>query len=176
MPDGLAPSKTQTSTSMSKFGAVWGCTKPVRCAAVVAAEGGMFLVAFFVAPSLSLPLVLLISLFYTDMLSHFLQHPWPTSSPSFSNLLLNHCDYFVLGSRTFYNFALWFSDWFGFWIIDFVLLPNLNCLYVCSGHVLSNSQSGSYRCFSAVLLSTTLVSKVFPSSLISILQAGGGQM
>lgn len=45
--DGLAPSKSQTSTSMSKFGAVWGCTKPGRCAAVVAAEGGIFLVAFF---------------------------------------------------------------------------------------------------------------------------------
>lgn len=45
MPDGLTPSKIQTS--MSKFGAVWGCTKPGRCAAVVAAEGGIFLVAFF---------------------------------------------------------------------------------------------------------------------------------
>lgn len=47
MSDGLVPSKTQTSTSMGKFGAVWGCTKPGRCAAVVAAEGGIFFVAFF---------------------------------------------------------------------------------------------------------------------------------
>lgn len=103
------------------------CTMPGRCAALVAAEGGIFLVEFFSLYPLSIPLIFPIFLFYT----HTRSTPG-TSSPSFLSLLLNHCDYFVLGSRTFDILALWFSDWFGFWIIDFVLLPHLNCPYVYS--------------------------------------------
>lgn len=95
---------------------------------VVAAEGGIFLVAFFCCTLSFLP-------FGFSHFSILYTHPLPLSSAplahikSIPSLLLNRCDYFVLGSRMFYNFALWFSDWFGFWIIDFVLLPHLNCPY-----------------------------------------------
>lgn len=69
MPDGLVPSKIQTSTSMNKFGAVWGCTKPGRCCCSCCRRWNLLCYIFFVAPRLSLPLVFPIFLFYTHMLT-----------------------------------------------------------------------------------------------------------
>lgn len=62
-----------------------------------------------------------------------------------------------------HNFALWFSDWFGFWIIDFVLLPHLNCPLVCSA-------------MSSLTANRAPSVSVQFSILLSILQTGGGRM